>query len=260
MDRFVVDLVESPSVSRNSAVARTFGPAVSEEYSRVGFAGGGGGVADAYPLVVVESDSALVSGLRPVVSDPALVSALQLVVSDTARMSVPPVAGCEFPAVLLGKVAFDAVGLGVGPPCFRVDSEDALQKRTDERALLAPAALGVIPEMKLVTKFWMMGRRETTTGVKSLEYILQMTASVWMPFNQTCEEESGDANFDSFKTAPWDAGGTQRDEVQESMCRTRVHNIDGWATKNTECVFPTNMLLAMNCPHLKLTPGEDDAS
>ena len=43
MDRFVVDLVECPSVSRTSAVARTFGPAVSEEYSPVVFAGGGGG-------------------------------------------------------------------------------------------------------------------------------------------------------------------------------------------------------------------------
>ena len=42
MDRFVVDLVESPSVSRKSAVARTFGPAVSDEYSPVVFAGGGG--------------------------------------------------------------------------------------------------------------------------------------------------------------------------------------------------------------------------
>ena len=43
MDRFVMDLVECPSVSRTSAVARTFGPAVSEEYSPVVFAGGGGG-------------------------------------------------------------------------------------------------------------------------------------------------------------------------------------------------------------------------
>ena len=42
MDRFVLDLVECPSVSRTSAVARTFGPAVSEEYSPVAFAGGGG--------------------------------------------------------------------------------------------------------------------------------------------------------------------------------------------------------------------------
>ena len=87
-----------------------------------------------------------------------------------------------------------------------------------------------------------------------------MTASVWMPFNQTCEEESGDADFDSFKMAPWDAGGTQQDKVHETMCRARVHNIDGLMTKNTECVFPTNMLLAMNCPRWKFTPGEDDAS
>ena len=43
MDRFVLDLVECPSVSRTSAVARTFGPAVSEEYSPVVFCWGGGG-------------------------------------------------------------------------------------------------------------------------------------------------------------------------------------------------------------------------
>ena len=43
MDQFVVDLVECPSDSRTSSVARTFGPAVSEEYSPVVFAGGGGG-------------------------------------------------------------------------------------------------------------------------------------------------------------------------------------------------------------------------
>ena len=42
MDRFVLDLVECPSVSRTSAVARTFWPAVSEKYSPVVFAGGGG--------------------------------------------------------------------------------------------------------------------------------------------------------------------------------------------------------------------------
>ena len=35
MDRFVIDLVECLSGSRTSAVARTFGPAVSEEYSPV---------------------------------------------------------------------------------------------------------------------------------------------------------------------------------------------------------------------------------
>ena len=43
MDQFVLDLVECPSVSRMSVVARTFGLAVSES-SPVVFAGGGGGV------------------------------------------------------------------------------------------------------------------------------------------------------------------------------------------------------------------------
>ena len=117
MDRFVIDLVECPSLSRTSAVARTFGPAVSEEYSPVVFAGGE--VADAFPLVVVKS--------------------------DTARVSVLPVAGCKFPAVFLGKVAFDVVGLGVGPPCLRVDSEETLLTVIEKRAQLARAAPGVTP-------------------------------------------------------------------------------------------------------------------
>ena len=43
MDRFVFGLVECLSASGTSAVGRTFGPAVSEEYSPVVFAGGGGG-------------------------------------------------------------------------------------------------------------------------------------------------------------------------------------------------------------------------
>ena len=196
--------------------------------------------------MVVESDSALVSGLRSVVSDSAL--------------SVLPVASVEFPAVFLGKIAIDAVGLGVGPPCFRVDSEEALLRRTDERALLARAATGATPEMKLVTKSWMAGRQETTNGMGSMNYVRQLTASVWMPFKQTCDEESDDADFDSFKTAPWDAGGTQRDKLLEVMCRTMVHNVDRWTTRNTECELATKMLMNTSCPRLTMTPGEDDAS
>ena len=49
-----------------------------------------------------------------------------MVESDTARVSVLLVAGCKFPAVFLGKVALDVVGLGVGPPCLRVDLEETL--------------------------------------------------------------------------------------------------------------------------------------
>ena len=61
--------------------------------------------ADAYPLIVVESDTARVSGI-------------QLVKSDTARVFVLPVAGCKFPAVFWGKVALDVIGLGIGSPCL----------------------------------------------------------------------------------------------------------------------------------------------
>ena len=67
-------------------------------------------------------------------------SGLQLVESDTAQVSVLPVAGCKFPAVFLGKVALDVVGLGVRPPCLRVDSEETLQTLIDERAQLTRAA------------------------------------------------------------------------------------------------------------------------
>ena len=60
MDRFVLDLMECPSVSRTSAVARTLGPAMSEEYSPVVFAGG------RLPML-----TARVSGLQLVKSDTA---------------------------------------------------------------------------------------------------------------------------------------------------------------------------------------------
>ena len=98
-------------------------------------------------------------------------------------MSVLPVAGCEFPAIFLGKVAFDAVGLGVGLgvglPWFRVDSEEALLKLTDVRAPLAHSAPGV-------TKSRMVGRQETMNDMEMRKYVPQMTASFWMPFKQTC--------------------------------------------------------------------------
>ena len=68
-----------------------------------------------------------------------------VVKSDTTRVSVLPVAGCKFPAVVLGNVAFDVAGLGVGPPCLRVDSEETLLTVIDERAQLAHAAPGVTP-------------------------------------------------------------------------------------------------------------------
>ena len=77
---------------------------------------------------------------------------------------------------------------------------------------------------------------------------------------QACDEESGDADLDTFKTVPWDAGGTQRDETHEVMCRQMVHNADRLTTGNTKCVLTTKMLVDTNCPRLESTPGEGDAS
>ena len=200
MDRFVMDLVECPSVSRTSALARTFGPAVSEEYSPVVFAGGE--VADAYPLVVIKS--------------------------DTARVSVLPVA-CKFPAVFLGKVAFDVPGLGVGPPCLRVDSEETLLTVIDERAQLARAALGVTlvdsseegaPVRKLI-QLSVLGEplvnslQEPMPAEERLEYAIQATAVIWQPLEQMrLYAVSDDVDSDSFGMAPWDAGGIHGNDCE----------------------------------------------
>ena len=108
-----------------------------------------------------------------------------MVESDTARVSVLPVAGCKFPAVFLGKVALDVVGLGVGPPCLRVDSEETLLTLMDERTQLVRAAPGVTPE------------DESEEGAPVLELIEHSVL--------------GKPLVDSFWMAPWDAGGTLGD-------------------------------------------------
>ena len=51
------------------------------------------------------------------------------------RVSVLPVVGRELPAVFVGKVALDMVGLNVGPSCLRVDSEGPLPVLLDERGV-----------------------------------------------------------------------------------------------------------------------------
>ena len=83
MEKFVFVPETCPVVSMTSTVVRTFGPALSEEYSPVVLAG-------AYPLAVVESDT-------------VRVSVLPMVESDTARVSVLPFAGSELRAGYLGE-------------------------------------------------------------------------------------------------------------------------------------------------------------
>ena len=166
----------------------------------------------AYPLVVVWSDTARVSGL-------------QMVESDTARVSVLPVAGCMFPVVFLGKVALDVVGLGVGPPCLRVDSEETLLTLMDERALLVRAAPGVTPVDRseegapvlelighsVLGKPLVDGLQEPMPVMKRLEHAIQATAAVWEPLEHVHCVVSGYVDFGSFWMAPWDAGGTHGD-------------------------------------------------
>ena len=89
---------------------------------------------------------------------------------------------------------------------------------------MARAAQGATPEMKLVTSSWIVGQGEYTNGIESIKYVPQRTASVWMPFEQACDEESGDADFDSSNTAPWDDSETQRDDGHDVLCRPMVHN------------------------------------
>ena len=164
-------------------------------------------------------------------------SGLQLVKSDTVRVSALPVAGCKFPAVFLGKI-----------------SEQTLLTLTDERAQLARAAPGVTPvessekEAPVRELIWpsVLGEplvvclQEPMPGEKSLEYAIQATASVWMPFEQVHNVESGDVDFDSFGMAPWDAGKMHDDycqlrEVLQAMmlpwlmwllCRPGIHKLD----------------------------------
>ena len=120
------------------------------------------------------------------------------------------------------------VGLGVGPPCLRVHSEETLLNLTDERAQSARATPGVTPVDSSETGapvrelIWpsVLGEplvvclQEPMPGKKSLEYANQATASVWMPFEQVHNVVSGDVEFDSFGMAPWDAGGMHDDRCQ----------------------------------------------
>ena len=143
-------------------------------------------------------------------------------------MSVLPVAGCKFPAVFLGKVALDVVGLGVGLPCLRVDSAETLLTLIDERAQLACAAPGVTPMdsseegAPVQELIWpsVLGEplvdslQEPMPVEKRLEYAIQATASVWEPLELVHYVVSGDVNVDSFGMAPWDAGGMHGDSCR----------------------------------------------
>ena len=211
-------------------------------------------------------------------------SGLQLVESDTARVSVLPVAGCKFPAVFLGKVTLDVVGVGVGPPCLRVDSEETLLTLIDKRAQLACAAPGITPVdsseegcqsgNRYGLQFW-DSLQEPMPVEKRLEYAIQATASVWEPLEQVRYVVSGDVNFDSFGMAPWDAGGMHGDGCRlygtcwkmmlqwlfRLSCRPVIVNgLDRTMRMNTKYGLDRIMMTNTDSHRLAITPGEWYAS
>ena len=257
--RGVIDLVECPSVSRTSAVARTFGLAMSEEYSPVAFAGGGGRLPMHAPLLLLSQiQCECLSCLLPVVSSQA---------------------------VFWGKVAFDVVGLGVGPPCLRVDSEETILTLIDERAQLARAAPGITPvdsseegaPVPELIKLSVLGEplvdslQEPMPAEEWLEYVIQATALIWEPLEQVRYVVSGDVDFNYFGMAPWDAGGMHGDSCQHRetfrtmmlqwlmrmLCRQAIMNgLNGTTRMNTEYGLDRSLMTNTDSPRLAVTPNK----
>ena len=175
------------------------------------------------------------------------------------------------------------VGLSVGPPCIRVDSEEILLTLTDERAQVARAAPGVTPvdssekEAPVCELRWpsVLGEplvdclQELMPGEKSLEYAIQGTASVWMPFEQVHSVESADLDIDYFGMAPLDAGGvhscTQSEPfrtiilqwLMRLLCRpVIIHKLDWTVTVYTENGLDTITMMPTDSPRLTVTLGE----
>ena len=120
------------------------------------------------------------------------------------------------------------VGLGIGPPCLRVDSEETLLTLIDERAQLARAAPGITPvdsseegaSVPELIKLSLPGEplvdslQEPMPAEERLKYSIQATALIWESLEQVRYVVSGDVDFDYFGMAPWDAGGMHDDCCQ----------------------------------------------
>ena len=179
------------------------------------------------------------------------------------------------------------VGLGVGPPCLRVDSEETLLTLMDERAQLVCAAPGVTPEdgseegapvLELIEhsvlgKSLVDSLQEPMPVMKRLEQAILATASVWEPLEHLHCVVSDDVDFDSFWMAPWDAGGTLGDScrlcvtfwrtllrsVIRLSCRPAIVdglNIDMGLTDALAVGHNPDMNMKTESPRLAVTPGE----
>ena len=177
--------------------------------------GGGGVVAAANPLAVVDS--------------------------DTARVSALPVVGIEVPTVYFGKVTLDSVGLRVGLSCFRLDPEETRPALLDERGVTRDVDLAVNPdggpvegapvleplEHLVLEKSLDGGFTEGEPVLEPLEHSVlgetpdggrMVRAPVLESIEHSVPEKALgprpysvlDVNMNSLWMAPWDAGGTFR--------------------------------------------------
>ena len=180
-------------------------------------------------------------------------------------------------------------GLGVGPPCLRVDSEETLLTVIDERAQLARAAPGVTPgdsfeegapvreliQLSVQREPLVDSLQEPMPAEERLEYTIQATAVIWEPLKQMRYVVSDDVDSDSFMMAPWDARGMhgndcQRHETFRTMmlqwlirllCQPVIRNgLVRTMSMNTEYGLDQLMMTNMDSPQLAVTPGEWYAS
>ena len=180
-------------------------------------------------------------------SDTAQVSVLPME-SDTARVSALPVVGVEVPAVYIGKVTLDSVGLRVGQSCLRLDPEETLPALLDERGVTTDVHLGVTldggpmagapvleplehlvlekslvggftegePVLELFSiRFWESGLAEGTPVLEPLEHsipekTLDVRPMVGFAARGPLEHSVLDVDMYSLWMAPWEAGGTFR--------------------------------------------------
>ena len=177
-------------------------------------------------------------------------------------------------------------GLGVAPPCLRVET---LLTVIDERAQLACAAPGVTPvdsseegapvreliQLSVLGEPLVNSLQEPMPAEERLEYAIQATAVIWEPLEQMRYVVPDDVTSDSFGMAPWDAGGMYGNDCQRRetfrtlmlqwlirlLYRTVIRNGLVTTTRmNMKYGLDQLMMTNMDSPRLAVTPGEWYAS
>ena len=180
------------------------------------------------------------------------------------------------------------VGLGVDPPCLRVDSEETLLTLIDERAQSAHAAPGVTPgdsseagtPVRELIQLSVLGEPlvdclQETMPEEQVECAIQATASIWEPLGQVHYVTTDDMEFHSFGMAPRDAGGIYDDSCQhhetlrtvmlqwllQQLCRQAIINrLYRTMRMNMVNGLGRSLIIITDSPRIAVTPGEWYAS